>query len=227
MTEYPEPPVAGNEEPQIDPQTGVPVLPAKEADVEFTAAVLPDLKDALAKINPAEDSREKTMLTGAVADMAWYSIYFDNTPDVTAAMLDALSKLVPADNVTLVRLTCKEDRGLSHESFTVRRNQRSGSGSSAMGRDVDNPQPFFRPFAEYAIDSRSGSRRHFQWQSSSFRRNQSLSRSGDFGPGGGGAASGSKNESRAFHLITLRRYGTCNLNREVFGIHELSGSHDK
>ncbi len=90
--------------PTVDPLTGAPATRPVDPAVDFNAAVLPDLSAALAKIDRDKDSREKSLLISAVSDTAWYAIYFDPQPEVAQTMLDVLAKIVPADNVTLVRL---------------------------------------------------------------------------------------------------------------------------
>ena len=88
---------------QIDPVTGLPRPPAEET-VEMTAASLPDLTEALAKMAGQEDSAAKAELTAAIGDLLWYSLYFDPKPEVIDPLLAAMAKLVPADDVVLVRM---------------------------------------------------------------------------------------------------------------------------
>jgi tetratricopeptide (TPR) repeat protein len=83
---------------------GLPTTLPAVPDVTFNVDALPDLSGAVAKVTADKQSPRRTALTSAVVDMAWYSLYFDPQPAVTQVMLDTLAKLVPADNVTLVRL---------------------------------------------------------------------------------------------------------------------------
>ncbi len=85
-------------------EKSLPATLPSEPEVEFSASSLPDLTPAIAKIDLTQESPEKAALIGVVSDTAWYAIYFDPKPDVAQFMLDTLAKLVPADNVALVRL---------------------------------------------------------------------------------------------------------------------------
>jgi len=90
---------------KFDPMTGLPATTVPtEPEVEFSTAVLPDMSAAMAKVDPAVDSPEKSQLISVFGDVAWYSIYFDPQPAIAQVMIDNLAKLVPADNVMLVRL---------------------------------------------------------------------------------------------------------------------------
>jgi tetratricopeptide (TPR) repeat protein len=86
----------------IDPETGLPKAPSEEL-VELSAALLPDLTPALDKV-AAGDTPEKYQLVDAVSDMLWYTIYFDPRPDIAEPMLAVLARLLPADDVLLVRM---------------------------------------------------------------------------------------------------------------------------
>lgn len=88
--------------PAVDLLTGVP--PAAHANVTLTVQDLPDLAAALAKLESEPHADAKAFLTGALTDLAWYTVYFDPQAEVTAALLESLAKLLPADHVALVRL---------------------------------------------------------------------------------------------------------------------------
>ncbi len=85
-------------------ESRLPATLPSEAEEELSPAALPDFSAALAKIDLTAKSPEKSALINVISDAAWYSVYFDPKPDVVQSLLETLSKLVPADDTTLVRL---------------------------------------------------------------------------------------------------------------------------
>ncbi len=84
---------------------GLPIPGAVETEVPYTLDDLPDASPILAKLNQPDAKPEtRVAYVGLLTDLAWYTLYFDPNPQASDKLLETLGKLLPEDNVALVRL---------------------------------------------------------------------------------------------------------------------------
>lgn len=66
---------------------------------------LPDLGAMVARVKQLDNPQATDLVARSLADLAWVQIYFAQQPQGAAPLIDALGALLPADNLTVPRLT--------------------------------------------------------------------------------------------------------------------------
>ena len=66
---------------------------------------------AIKKAKEDDNSQLQNALASALADLAWFEVYFNHTPDEATRWLNFLKDLVPPDNAVLKRLIAWQDLG--------------------------------------------------------------------------------------------------------------------
>lgn len=62
------------------------------------------LSQAIAQVKTANDPQLRDALVKALADLAWFNIYFRHKPELATGYIDAMSQLLPADHPLLRRM---------------------------------------------------------------------------------------------------------------------------